>query len=127
MAAPGRLPGGPASIDRLAADLDLVIKAGHPPEGMPVVLVGHSMGGMTIMALAGRNPALFGTKIIGVVLISTAAGRLDAGSPWMPGPLRLVTLRSGTITSASATAGTTRSTSLTVTNNPTARAPRSSR
>ena len=88
----GRSPGGPASIERLAADLDLVIKAVAPGD-MPVVLVGHSMGGMTIMALAGRNPALFGTKVTGAVLIATAAGGLDAGSPWMPGPLRLVLQR----------------------------------
>jgi pimeloyl-ACP methyl ester carboxylesterase len=88
----GRSPGGPASIARLAADLDLVIKAVAPGD-MPVVLVGHSMGGMTIMALAGRNPELFGPKVIGAVLVSTAAGGLDAGSPWMPGPLRLVLQR----------------------------------
>jgi pimeloyl-ACP methyl ester carboxylesterase len=88
----GRSPGGPASIARLAADLDLVIKAVAPGD-MPVVLVGHSMGGMTIMALAGRNPDLFGPKVIGAVLVSTAAGGLDAGSPWMPGPLRLVLQR----------------------------------
>lgn len=88
----GRSPGGPASIDRLGADLDLVIRAVAPGD-MPVVLVGHSMGGMTIMALAARNPGLFGTKVTGVVLISTAAGGLDAGSPWMPGPLRAVLQR----------------------------------
>jgi len=88
----GRSPGGLASIDRLAADLDLVIKAVAPGD-MPVVLVGHSMGGMTIMALAARDPGLFGTKVTGVALISTAAGGLDAGSPWMPGPLRAVLQR----------------------------------
>jgi pimeloyl-ACP methyl ester carboxylesterase len=88
----GRSPGGPASIERLGADLDLVIKAAAPGD-MPVVLVGHSMGGMTIMALAGRNPGLFGTKVTGVALISTAAGGLDGGSPWMPAPLRLVLRR----------------------------------
>jgi pimeloyl-ACP methyl ester carboxylesterase len=88
----GRSPGGPASIDRLAADLDLVIKAVAPGD-MPVVLIGHSMGGMTIMALAARNPGLFGTKVTGVTFISTAAGGLDAGSPWMPRPLRAVLQR----------------------------------
>jgi len=86
------LGGRPASIDRLGADLDLVIKAVAPGD-MPVVLVGHSMGGMTIMALAGQQPDLFGTKVVGVALISSAAGGLEAGSPWMPGPLRLVLQR----------------------------------
>jgi pimeloyl-ACP methyl ester carboxylesterase len=55
-----------------------------------VVLVGHSMGGMTIMALAQQHPELFGDKVAGVVLISTAARGLNGGSPWMPGPLRPV-------------------------------------
>jgi pimeloyl-ACP methyl ester carboxylesterase len=76
-----------ASIDRLGADLDLIIKAVAPGD-MPVILVGHSMGGMTIMALAGQHPELFGTKVTGVALISSAASGLSAGSPWMPGPIR---------------------------------------
>jgi pimeloyl-ACP methyl ester carboxylesterase len=88
----GRSEAGAASIDRLGADLDLVIKAVAPGD-MPVILVGHSMGGMTIMALAGQHPELFGTKVTGVALISTAAGGLSAGSPWMPGPIRPVLTR----------------------------------
>ena len=35
------------------------------PEG-PVVLVGHSMGGMTIIALAEQHPELFGDRVVGV-------------------------------------------------------------
>ncbi len=81
----GRSPGGAtASIDQLGADLGRVIAAVAPGD-MPVILVGHSMGGMTIMALAGQQPELFGTKVIGVGLISTTASGLDRGSPWMPG------------------------------------------
>ncbi|HEV3292321.1 MAG TPA: alpha/beta hydrolase, partial [Streptosporangiaceae bacterium] len=63
------------------------------PGDMPVILIGHSMGGMTIMALAGQQPELFGTKVIGVGLISTTASGLDRGSPWMPGPARPVLRR----------------------------------
>ena len=88
----GRSAAGAASIDRLGADLDLIIKAVAPGD-MPVILVGHSMGGMTIMALAGQRPELFGTKVSGVALISTAASGLSAGSPWMPGPIRPVLTR----------------------------------
>jgi pimeloyl-ACP methyl ester carboxylesterase len=88
----GRSEAGVASIDRLGADLDLIIKAAAPGDG-PVILVGHSMGGMTIMALAGQHPELFGTKVTGVALISTAASGLSAGSPWMPGPIRPVLTR----------------------------------
>jgi len=52
------------------------------------VLVGHSMGGMTIMALAADHPELFGTKVIGTVLISTAATAVDPAG-WLPAPVRL--------------------------------------
>jgi pimeloyl-ACP methyl ester carboxylesterase len=74
------------SIDQLGADLHAVMMAAVPG-GSPVVLVGHSMGGMTIMALAEQYPELFGTKVIGVVLISTAAWGVDP-SGWLPAPLR---------------------------------------
>jgi pimeloyl-ACP methyl ester carboxylesterase len=66
----------------------------HVSIGQPVVLVGHSMGGMTIMALAGQQPALFGTKIVGAVLISTTAHLVDA-TTWLPGPLRPVARLAG--------------------------------
>ena len=74
------------SIDQLGADLAAVLAATVPPGG-PVVLVGHSMGGMTIMALAALQPELFGTTVAGVVLISTAAAGVDPVS-WLPAPLR---------------------------------------
>jgi pimeloyl-ACP methyl ester carboxylesterase len=74
------------TIGQLGADLAAVLAATVRSSG-PVVLVGHSMGGMTIMALAARQPELFGTTIAGVVLISTAAAGLDPGAYW-PAPLR---------------------------------------
>ncbi len=83
----GRSQAGSATIDQLGADLKAVIDAAAPGPG-PVVLVGHSMGGMTIMALAEQHPGMFGTKVAGAVLISTAARGLDGGSPWMPAPVR---------------------------------------
>jgi pimeloyl-ACP methyl ester carboxylesterase len=61
------------TIDRLGDDLAEVLEALVPG---PCVLVGHSMGGMTIMALADRHPELFADKVRGVALISTSAGRL---------------------------------------------------
>jgi pimeloyl-ACP methyl ester carboxylesterase len=83
----GRSPAGSGSIGQLGTDLKAVIDATVPGLG-PVVLVGHSMGGMTIMALAGQYPGLFGAKVAGAVLISTAARGLEGGSPWMPAPIR---------------------------------------
>lgn len=64
-----------ASIDQLGDDLSRVI-AQQPGR---VILIGHSMGGMTIAALAERHPELFGPKkkVVGCMLISTTAGGLD--------------------------------------------------
>ncbi|MCZ2821262.1 alpha/beta hydrolase [Modestobacter sp. VKM Ac-2977] len=43
----------------------------------PVVVVGHSMGGMAVLALAAERPELFGTRIAGAALMSTRAAPLD--------------------------------------------------
>jgi pimeloyl-ACP methyl ester carboxylesterase len=89
----GRSSPSRITIDQLGSDLAAVIAA-TTPAAAPVVLVGHSMGGMTIMALASQRPELFGTKIIGVVLIATASHGVDA-TRWLPGPLRPVARRAG--------------------------------
>ncbi|MEU9890264.1 alpha/beta hydrolase [Sphaerisporangium sp. NPDC051011] len=68
-----RTPAEDCTIDRLGADLAEVLKTLVPG---PCVLVGHSMGGMTVMALADSHPELFGDKVRGVALISTSAGKL---------------------------------------------------
>lgn len=70
----GRSPVGHATIDQLGRDLRTVLD--HVADG-PVVLVGHSMGGMTIVALAEQHPELFGDRVVGTALISTTAGGLD--------------------------------------------------
>ncbi|AZI58655.1 alpha/beta hydrolase [Nakamurella antarctica] len=54
----------------LAADLAAVI-ATCAPTG-PLVLVGHSMGGMALLALAGINPGLFRDRVVGVGLLCTS-------------------------------------------------------
>ena len=46
-----------------SGDLDAVLRA-LAPEG-PLVLVGHSMGGMALMALAERRPSLFDERVLG--------------------------------------------------------------
>ncbi|MFC7494608.1 MULTISPECIES: alpha/beta fold hydrolase [unclassified Nocardioides] len=71
----GRSPLGNATIEQLGRDLLSVMDA-VAPEG-PVVVVGHSMGGMTIAALAESHPELFGDRVVGAALISTTAGGLE--------------------------------------------------
>ena len=71
-----------ATIDQLGADLLAVLEATAPTG--PVVLVGHSMGGMTIMALADAHPELFGDRVLGVALISTSPGKLAEVSLGVP-------------------------------------------
>ncbi|GAB2886597.1 alpha/beta fold hydrolase [Nocardioides pacificus] len=77
----GRSTEGNATIEQLGKDLARVIDEVAPG---PVVLVGHSMGGMTISALAEERPELFGTKVVGVALISTTAGGLDPHRVLLP-------------------------------------------
>ncbi|MFC4786961.1 alpha/beta fold hydrolase [Nocardioides sp. MAHUQ-72] len=78
----GRSTIGHATIDQLGRDLEQIIDE-VVPEG-PIVLVGHSMGGMTIIALAEQRPDLFGDRIVGVGLISTTAGGLDPSRILLP-------------------------------------------
>lgn len=80
-----------ATIDQLGRDLSAVLEA-TAPRG-PVVLVGHSMGGMTIMALADQRPELFGTRVVGVALIGTSAGKLSDLTFGLPAKVTPVTRR----------------------------------
>jgi pimeloyl-ACP methyl ester carboxylesterase len=66
--------GMPVTIDQLGRDLKAVIDAAAP-QG-PLVLVGHSMGGMTMMALADQYPDLIRERVVGVALVGTSSGRL---------------------------------------------------
>jgi pimeloyl-ACP methyl ester carboxylesterase len=71
----GRSAKGNANVDQLGRDLKQILDE-VVPEG-PVVLIGHSMGGMSVIALAEQHPELFGERVVGVGLISTTAGGLD--------------------------------------------------
>ncbi|MFJ7908329.1 alpha/beta fold hydrolase [Kitasatospora sp. NPDC096204] len=76
------LAGEPAGIDQLGGDLKAVIDAVAPTG--PLVLVGHSMGGMTVMALADQHPELFRERVAGVALIGTLAGGWNDVSLGLP-------------------------------------------
>lgn len=77
-------PGG-ADIDRLGRDLSAVLDATAPTG--PVVLVGHSMGGMTVMALAAQRPELFGQRVVGAGLLATSSGGMADVSFGLPATL----------------------------------------
>jgi pimeloyl-ACP methyl ester carboxylesterase len=79
----GRSPRRACTIEQLGRDLYAVIRAAAP-EGR-IVLIGHSLGGMTIMALAEHNPELFAERICGVAFLNTSAG--DIGRSGLPRPI----------------------------------------
>ncbi|MGW3336508.1 alpha/beta fold hydrolase [Streptomyces sp. NPDC001009] len=66
--------GLPVTIDQLGRDLRAVLDAAVP-EG-PVVLVGHSMGGMTVMALAAQYPEYIRDRVVATAFVGTSSGRL---------------------------------------------------
>lgn len=80
----GRSDTAHATVDQLGRDLARVL-AERVPRG-PLVLVGHSMGGMTIMALADHQPGLFEAagRVRGLVLMSTSAGKLSSLTLGLP-------------------------------------------
>ncbi len=80
----GRLEKGEYSLDMLGAALRRIIES-TAPDGK-LVLIGHSMGAMSIMALAETDPELFGPdgRVTGAVLISTSAGNLSGVTFGLP-------------------------------------------
>ncbi|GAA3063584.1 alpha/beta fold hydrolase [Actinokineospora globicatena] len=87
--ASGAAPQGTATIARIADDLAEVIAATAPTG--PVVLGGHSLGGMTLMALAERHPDLVASRVAGVAFVATTSGGLSTltlGLPrWVAAPV----------------------------------------
>ena len=81
---------GGATLTRLGQDLAEVIE--HRTSGQ-VVLVGHSMGGMAVMALASQRPDLVRSTVAGVALISTSVGHLARTA--LPSTLAKVVVRAG--------------------------------
>jgi len=70
------------SINVLADDLDAVLTATNPDA--PAVLVGHSMGSMTLLAYAASKPHRLSHDIAGILLVSASGGRMDPRQPGHP-------------------------------------------
>lgn len=66
---PGRM-----TIAQLGDDLAAVLRSAVPTG--PVVLAGHSIGGMAVMALAEQHPRLFAERVAGIACVSTSCGGL---------------------------------------------------
>jgi pimeloyl-ACP methyl ester carboxylesterase len=84
----GRGPRENRTVDQVGRDLYAVLRATCADRD--VVLVGHSMGGMTIMALAADHPEMFGTQVKAVALLDTSAARDPEDAFGLRGPLAKV-------------------------------------
>ncbi|MFI9401731.1 alpha/beta fold hydrolase [Nocardia sp. NPDC052316] len=86
---------GVLSMELLADDLDSVLTAALRP-GQRAVLVGHSLGGMTLQAWAARYPDRVAEQALAVLLTNTAADRLVFETtvvPLLNRPMRLLELK----------------------------------
>ncbi|MBH0778291.1 alpha/beta fold hydrolase [Nocardia bovistercoris] len=77
------LGGAALTMDLLADDLAAVLDAALP-SGERAVLVGHSLGGMTLQAWAGRYPEQVRRRAHAVLLCNTASGGLVAETTVVP-------------------------------------------
>lgn len=92
-----------STIANLARDMADVIEQ-YAPDGK-LVLAGHSIGGMTMMALAEQRPEIF-TRVVGAAFVATSSGQLDTVTLGLPemGPFlraqipRVLAFRSRTLT-----------------------------
>ncbi|MDX6741793.1 alpha/beta hydrolase [Actinocorallia sp. A-T 12471] len=83
---------GTYGLPQLGHDLRAVLDA-TVPEHTPVVLVGHSMGGMTIMRFADSYPELMGSRIKAAALVCTSSGGLGEVTLGLPAALARITQR----------------------------------
>ncbi len=67
-------PRGSCTVDQCGRDLHAVLQEVAPTG--PVVLIGHSLGGMTQMALAAEQARLVSDRVVGVAFIATSPGGL---------------------------------------------------
>ncbi|MCI4676926.1 alpha/beta fold hydrolase [Candidatus Mycolicibacterium alkanivorans] len=71
----GAAPVDTYTVTQLGQDLEIILQV-MVPRG-PVVLIGHSMGGMTVLSHARQFPQHYGRRIVGAALISSAAEGLS--------------------------------------------------
>lgn len=79
----GRAATGDYSVEALGADLDAVLRT-CVPDGERALVVGHSMGGMSIVAWAGLHAGQVAERVAGAVLIDTGTEELVRGTLVLP-------------------------------------------
>jgi len=80
----GRSDPARTTIEQLGRDLATVL---HEMTTGPVVLIGHSMGGMSMLALAEQFPEVVAERVVGVAFMATSAGGVGQLLPGAPGRL----------------------------------------
>jgi pimeloyl-ACP methyl ester carboxylesterase len=73
----GLPPSDDWSLDALAHDMEAVIRDAANRE--PVIVVGHSMGGMTLLKYAELYPEAIGARVRGLVLVDTTSADVMGG------------------------------------------------
>jgi len=96
---------GDWSLDALAKDMEAVIRTHGGTD--PIALVGHSMGGMTVLRFCELFPELIGTRVGALILVNTTAADVMGG---LLGPARrltaaLQTIQEGAVRALSSNAG----------------------
>ena len=81
----GKVMAGDQTMARLADDIAVVLTKVVPPHS-PIVLVGHSLGGMAVLTFAARHTELLHERVIGVALVGTSVDKvaivdLPGGTP----------------------------------------------
>jgi pimeloyl-ACP methyl ester carboxylesterase len=67
------------TVDHLGRDLRSVVRS-VVPQTSPVVLGGHSLGGLTVMSYAAQFPDEVAARVRGVLLVATASHGIELGS-----------------------------------------------
>ena len=87
------------TLDRLADDVHAVLRE-RVPVG-PVILAGHSLGGMAVLEFAHHYPDVFRDRVAGVALVSTSAeGHTHTSyglTPWLGRVVRELETRAASV------------------------------
>jgi len=83
---------GRYTIDHLADDLHAVLQA-TVPAGEQAVLVGHSLGGIAVMAWGARYPGDVAERVRAIALVNTTPGEILDNVRFLRGPEQLLAVR----------------------------------